>query len=622
MSGALTALDVTKILPRLSSIPAHGMTLAKAGPAGNKFSTAAATDAVFDSHSSGRPSDVQVVLISQDDGVVQVLMDETVKIGTCNVGQGLLRQASHPRSPYHAILSQNDDALFSINFLELPLDTLGGPLLHNIATNTKRMQNLLDYSLHTLRCIEHDFSTGLQLPGRLLNSLSGMLTEQGEGDVSLNLFQLAMAGEFSAPLLEWLTDIVKDTNHKRWDASVNTMYTNIQNHLFINLLPALERLTIAASELHGLATFHEGSSKFDCSAQTFTDVLAATDCLRLVAEKVLLIASGEQKQFRAFSRWLKMQIEIGTAEPYSSGALEAEEREVPSIDFALVLKYIRATMAESRLSPFITTRPGSQQSLSKEDFLKNPAVGLLGFEEVKIALDTHHQIRSTKTDPVKTKPDELAPLINLPTIGAILKARIRIALEKITSWQSRMLNSPAEVVWPLPEPLKVLDMSLVPKDSERPAAAARIIAVPSESPESATHFNEILIRPPSGRGPSNTSSEMLQWPFMEPGRLLDAKFHPANASSILTLFRREEDKYTLLTLHDSPENSTLLHTFRTEDGFSPQNFILGGRENHLVCIVVGNRGREWVVLDLEERSRGIRDTANEKQGAEDLVMTE
>jgi hypothetical protein len=629
LPGAITSLDVTKILPRLSAIPAHGMSLAKAGPAGNKFATLVAVDEIFETRKQTGTGSVEALIVCQTNGVAQVLLDETVKIGSCRIGLNSTLHASHHQSSYHVILSREDESLLRVDFVRLPLATLGGPLLHVIATNTKRMQNLLDYVRHTIRCIEHDFSTGLQFPARLTKSLSEMLSESesDEGDARLSLYHLAMTGEFNAPMLEWLTDIVQDNNHKRWDTAVGSMYTNIQHHLFINLLPALERFTITVCELRGQAAFHEGSSKFDCAPEIFTNVLLAVDSLRVLAEQCSSIVMAEHKQFRAFSKWLKMEIEIGTAEPFSSGAIEVEEREVPSLDYSLISKYIKGTMGRSRLAPYVETRPEYQQQMSKHDFTAHSFVKQLSFQAATEAVLADEKAWSTRARDDRPQSAASPASLNLPATAAVLHGHIRIALGKITAWQSRMLELPHRTTLPLGEGLTATDMALL-KPSEvstSSPAAAQIVAIPGKSSKAATHLTSIQVSLPPlsvtktrlsfaqsslltpDRPQPSPITNVISRPFSKAGQILDAKLFPEFHRCILSLVRYEDEHYSALMLHTMDPNADAIavHTFPAEGGFAPQRMNVGGRSGKQVCVLVGNRGRDWVVLDLSRLSTSL-----------------
>ncbi|KAK3113681.1 coatomer subunit delta [Teratosphaeriaceae sp. CCFEE 6253] len=196
LTRSIATMDVTTILPRLSALPSHGLRL---GQDSSRFTSQAAADTVFESAKDASTDGVDTLTITSNDGIVHVLMDDTVKIGTCGIVGSPMLQASHSNSPSHAVLSQTEDSQLHINTIGLPLDTLGGPLLHVIATNTKRTQILLSYTTQSIRCLTHDYTTGLAFPTRLVANMESELAEKQEGDLTSELYQLALTGVFTGP---------------------------------------------------------------------------------------------------------------------------------------------------------------------------------------------------------------------------------------------------------------------------------------------------------------------------------------------------------------------------------------------------------------------------------------
>lgn len=46
----------------------------------------------------------------------------------------------------------------------------------------------------------------------------------------------------------------------------------------------------------------------------------------------------------------------------------------------------------------------------------------------------------------------------------------------------------------------------------------------------------------------------------------------------------------------------ILHSFRKDDRFTPTGLLVGGRKGKKVCVVFGNEGRQWKVLELDRPS--------------------
>ncbi|EMC92184.1 hypothetical protein BAUCODRAFT_281096 [Baudoinia panamericana UAMH 10762] len=370
LARSIVTLDVTTVFPKLSALPSHGLRVGSSSVDGGKFASQAQTDLAFESVvKAGAADDVDALLIYASDGGVEVFMDAIVPVGTRKIHDRPICAAAHAKSFSHAILSRDHDRHLHLCHMDLPLQTLGSPLLYVVSQNTKRIQSLLAYVSQTCDCMVHDFRTGLQFPDRLIANAQTELEEKQEGDLIMNLYHLAMTTDFTPTMLEWLIDIVKETNHKRWDQAVNSLYTHIQTHLFMHFRPGLERLSIATTTLRGHARFHEGSTNFDVPPGPFTKLLDAIDSLGIVAEKMLLMIIDEHKQFKAFSKWLRVMIEIGVAGPGTKGAIETEERENPNIEYSLVLEYIERTMTRSRLARHLQAEPTNTEDRSAEDIL-------------------------------------------------------------------------------------------------------------------------------------------------------------------------------------------------------------------------------------------------------------
>lgn len=593
LASSIATIDVTKVLPRLSAIPSHGLRL---GLDGNKFGTQATTDSVFTP--SGKTSkNVDAFFVCSSDGSIQVLQDETVRIGTVSVQRPKpVLHASHCESACHIVVSRAEEGSLHTNFIQLPLNILGGPLLDIIATNTKRIQSLLAYITQTVRCIQHDFTTGLQFPARIMTNMNSELAEKHEGDVVANLYHLAMTSDFTPTMLEWLVDIVKETNHKRWDQAANAMYTNIQNHVFFNLMPALNRLSIATTALRGHARSYEGTSKFEVAPEVFTHILEGIDSLRLVARKVQLIITGEHRQFRAFSKWLRVMIEIGVAGPGTKGAIETEEREVPNFDYPLLLAYLKDTMTCSLLTRHVAELAGlGVVSAGKDtEFFALPLIARMGYERTKEALGLVSELKADQEFVLKDIPHAPGALVNLPALAGFLAASVRVAIERITSWQSKMLTAPGTVGLDVSNEVVMLDMQLVlDEEASADRNVTRLLLLPPETRQ------QLLL---SSVRHDTRESVLLSIDH----DILDAKF--CGPRDCLLLLCNEQGQYAVVRLalplthqHQEFEKHIMLHSFTRDTGFRPESLAVGGRTGKRVCLVLGNGRREWRALDLDTK---------------------
>ncbi|KAF2770899.1 hypothetical protein EJ03DRAFT_335140 [Teratosphaeria nubilosa] len=592
LTRTIVTLDVTATLPRLSAIPGHGL---RSGPDGSRFSSQGATDAVFETSKDPTSDDVDIFMVSDNMGRVKVLQDDTVDIGTCNLEVQPLMHVAQTACATHAILGSQEGPNISTSFLDLPLDQLGGPSLHVIATNTKRIQNLLSYITQTIRCIQHDYTTGLTSPNRFLNSLNLELDEKQEGNAVMALYHLAMTGDFTPTMKEWLVDIVKETNHKRWDQAVNGMHSNIQNYIFINLLPALDRLSIAAATLRGHAKYHEGSNRFEVSPALFTKMLDGVDSLRAVAHKVQLIVMSEHRQFRAFSKWLRVMIDIGVAGPGSKSAIESEEREVPNLDYTLLLGYIGETMTRSKLVPFVVQRPGMQGSCSKDEFFSNPAISQMGYERTMEALKR----LNTDSELGSKDADDKNLVLNLPALAVYLAGNARLVLESITRWQSKMLRPPTTTPIPLGPRPHVLDMKMEPAAGRKHLCSLRLL-LSSSSAENKLLIHHTIHDPSN---PTSSTSNPTTTTLPHPGgEILSGTFHSDDAYLFLTTNTDNIHVLTQLRHRSSGELMTsVLHVFSPDTGFAPEKMVVVGRLGKKVCLLIGNGGRQWRALDLDAK---------------------
>lgn len=577
---AITTLDTSKVLPKLSAIPSHGL---RSGPEGARFATQAMTDSVFEVKKADATGSVDALVVYTDAGDVRVLLDDTVPIGSFKLDSNPRKHASHPRTGSHVLLALAPEGHWQFQTQDLPLASLGGPLLHVIARDTKRIQSTLAYLTQAVRCITHDYTTELQFPTRLMNNINMSLSEaeQPQGDLIYNLCHLAMTGDLTPIMLEWLTDIVKEPNHKRWDTAIGGMYARIQSHIFVNLLPALDRMSIAVCSLRGQAELHKDSTVFDVEPSLFSNILEGIDALRLAAQKVQLICIHEWQQFRAFSKWLRVQIEVGTAGPFSKSALETEEKEAMGIDHALVLGYIKETMGNSKLAQYVQKLPEMRGVLEQDEFFQHHVLQQMGYESTKKAL--------IEWDNGGQKSAKTAPL-NLQAITVSLTGHVRLILDRITKWQSKMLplyqthDGPSS----LPKTACVRDMRMVARESDD--LAVRILLTDDQTLHLYCEHTKL------GRSSSARDSDQAS-------KLLDVKW--VSDKCCVCLRQSDQDgSYALsvaLLRGDSLTEEATLHSFDTNDVFRPEKLLLGGRKGKEVCVVFGNDEKAWKVLDISQK---------------------
>lgn len=119
----------------------------------------------------------------------------------------------------------------------------------------------------------------------------------------------------------------------------------------------MERSLVLLSRLTGLSKFHKLSGVLGLETKDLNGIVETVDCLYLLSHKILIYANDELEQFLAFSKWLRHEIDIQSAEPMSQTLEELLEKS-DMIDHQRTLKYIQGAMTKSALQDFIQPAPG------------------------------------------------------------------------------------------------------------------------------------------------------------------------------------------------------------------------------------------------------------------------
>ncbi|KAK4983275.1 hypothetical protein LTR50_007326 [Elasticomyces elasticus] len=418
----LALTDVESVLPKLSPIPLHPSAPIVSGDATPEiFTSQTMMDKIFHSWHLADHNVIDMLFVGYSTGSVRVVMNDTLDVGQFGIGNdhGILphmavMHASHPSTSIHAVLwsdqpvrnrvqvapsEKQNPALQSspqthalcLSFTDIPLGRSSGLQLHLIASKTTQMENIVRYIVGTIRCMVCDYSTGTILPSRFIENINETLAENEQGTLDLNLLHLALTGDCSAVFHEWLKVDLGERGYKRWDSHVNHMYEHLTKHTHNNLLPALERATIVVSRLRGLALFHDANESFSVEASVFDDILEVIDGIRFLAYQVLIVAGEEHRQFRAFSRWLRLQIDLVSAN--TNLATEENMERDAAIDYEKVTTYIKGPLMQSRLQPLLKVTDDYEQLLSRHCALP-PSLA-----DVKAAISRHRQ--GLEADPLR-----------------------------------------------------------------------------------------------------------------------------------------------------------------------------------------------------------------------------
>ncbi|KGO38728.1 Anaphase-promoting complex subunit 4 [Penicillium expansum] len=356
----LALLDIESSLPKLSTLPATGGD-------DDVFSSRASLDAIF--HSSKDTNDsVDVLSVGFDDGTVHLRIFDCFEIGSFPVGSSpgisdscrILRHASHPLSSTHSLLASpikgDSRGPLELVTMDLRFITKSGRYLSLLASKTTQLQNLLRYIGQVQRQIELEWKNAQELPARFLRSVNEDLQEKCQCDFITAIYHLVVTGHCFEPMKEFLTDIVGERGHKRWDKAVSGGYENIRRLTHECLLPALERSQVLLSRLVGLSKFHKLSDVLGLDTTKLNAIVETLDCLHLLGHRVLTHANEELGQFAAFSRWLRQEIHVLNSEPLSQTLEELQEKR-DLFDVPPTVKYIKGALTKSALRNFIRQLP-------------------------------------------------------------------------------------------------------------------------------------------------------------------------------------------------------------------------------------------------------------------------
>ncbi|PNS15215.1 Anaphase-promoting complex subunit 4 [Sphaceloma murrayae] len=438
---ALAKVDPANNLPRLSAIPPPS----RAGP-GMPIPTL--RNAQKDIHLllSGKPSHaprgIEVSFISLSSGSMESNIGElfrhTFKRPPSTDDEEIIVHKAQSKYGTHAVLRGQVSsaaegatlsiAAISIDLYQVPFANNDSVHTETILSSATQLKLLEQYVKQTIDTAVLDWSTLTTLPGRFISSINETLEEKQEGRIDQHFYQLLLTGYCSPAVIEWLRDDLGDRGHKRWDHAMTTFYHAVSHLMEVNLLPVLECCALTASTLRGLATFYEGSKKFDVPPSFFSRIIESIGCIQLLAHEILQIAGQEERHFRAFSSWLRNQIDIATAEPGSTAAIELAEREAMSTDVPKILSYLEGAFTGSRLAAFLGRRLQPAEITTR--------LGVLSVASESTA-DAIRTARDTK--------DSADDLLYLPVHLANLHSHIEACSEQMKRWQSTTWQPPDKI---------------------------------------------------------------------------------------------------------------------------------------------------------------------------------
>ena len=277
----------------------------------------------------------------------------------------VIQHVAHPSSTVHTLLVQTvslkkEEGLHAIA-LDLNFIPQTSPrYLSTLATKSTQLLNLLRYLKQISIHLSIELRGAFDLPSRFIRNIDESLAESSEGQVDFVIaaFQLVVTGQCSGELREWLVDDMGERNLKRWEkASLYGMET-IRRLVHECLLPALERCQVVISRLGGLASFSKSAQVLGLESKTLDKVADTVECLSLLSHYLLKTVGKELKQFTAFMKWLRLEVDIQGLERENAGEPGSERQDElymqrDEIDVKTVLDFIRGTLRKSSLTEFV-----------------------------------------------------------------------------------------------------------------------------------------------------------------------------------------------------------------------------------------------------------------------------
>ena len=615
----LASIDIDVLLPRLSVIPAPSKNQHGFQPRSTKTAAHKMVHGILNTKLPRDSSIMHVIFVAHEDGkarlVLDRIFDQQFAAPSGINAQIPIRHCSHVDSPYHVLvraqkqneidasednINQSGSVLSNLDLAlyEVPFSARGGLHTRSIINKTLQFHCL---GLYLEFCVEYmttEWNTNTSLPSRFIENINETLAEKGESKLEQHLYQLAMTGYRGEVITEWLRDELAERGHKRWDQAMTTLHHSLGNIFRINIIPGMERLTLAASTLRGLARYYEGTTKFDVEAKFFTKVIDTVGCLQLLVHEALQILGDEERQFRAFSRWLRAQVDLSATEPGSQSAQELAEREAMTADIPRVLSYLEGPLVQSRLQPFV--KDGNSTD--------GPANTQTDIEAVATAIKS---ARSGSTS------DNVA--LSIPACMKHLQELVGAAFAQIKQWQKSTWSRPTEKSLNVSFASAILDTRTIVNPSM--TGSSSIVGVLLKDEDE----NQLLVRSlDTSNGAAKSTLHERQVIFDGDTIILDAEI--MLDASFLVLLERLDDAILIripwayvfgdgttedIYVDDNSLDKMKQHTFDSAENFAPAHVWVDETKARRVVVVNKSR-RMWKILDLGRRTDMIGTKVDEE----------
>jgi anaphase-promoting complex subunit 4 len=382
-------------------------------------------DAIF--HANHSPSsrsshhdEVDILLTGFEDATIHIRIFDCFNIGKVDLSSSLpkdsktckvVQHIAHPLSSSHALVVQtstdNDHNQLHLVALDLNFIPQTSPYyLSTLATKSTQLLNLLRYLIQISTHTSIELRSAFDLPGKFIKNINETLAQSPDGplDFVTAAYQLVVTGDCGSEIRDWMIDEVGERNLKRWEKASMLGMENIRRLVHENLLPALERCQVILSRLEGLSRFSKSAEVLGLEMQSLNRVMDTVKCLNLLGHQLLKTVGKEIKQFTAFMKWLRLEVEIQGLEKENAGGLGSERLDEmcmrrDELESRTVLDYIQGVMGKSGMvafvRPSIDTR-GSALDGPSYDWSRNQVD--VGFYEI------FKEMLKTRTEPGR-RPD-------------------------------------------------------------------------------------------------------------------------------------------------------------------------------------------------------------------------
>ncbi|EFX04258.1 anaphase-promoting complex component cut20 [Grosmannia clavigera kw1407] len=346
----LMFLEVEDDLPKLLPLPVSG-------------GLGTSLEVMFPALKPSEGGAIHIMVLGTDDGGIHVCIYDTFVMGTFKVPlplssgthpeaqQPLLRlrgHANHPASSTHSLLLSNEDADVNAVYL-IPMDfsfIFSSPLnLSLLDYKATTFQKILRYIKQTQIHMQGEWQAARELPARFLVSIQEDLQQEPRFKTIDQALRVAALTGYVPPALKlWLVETISERGHKRWDKAVMSGLENLRDLIHENMMPALDRASLALSRLQGLAEFHSDDD-IGFTGDQIGRLINMLSCLIVASHNALALVTSELELFVMFSAWLRLLIER-LALP---GQAEEQAEKEPVMNVTPVLDYITNHLLSSPL---------------------------------------------------------------------------------------------------------------------------------------------------------------------------------------------------------------------------------------------------------------------------------